>query len=214
MKAKSRVSILVIIALTILAGLYIHSQKTRYSIHTAKEGEAYKIDHWTGRTWELTGDNWDLVKDATGPKEPQSDGDKAIELAKRSKFPGSYNDVHTDIYNQAQESKGSLRVIEWKAQKMDDQTYYVRYSIERDHEEAGWSFEVNLGLGIARPINQDDPELMKKYGLITPDYQKLASSLKQRYPVLAKVEDSTLIEEYLNRHQDQKNITVATGKTR
>jgi hypothetical protein len=75
------------------------------------------------------------------------------------------HDTEHAIQNELAHLQGTLHVIGWKADKVDDQTYLVSYAFEQAAGASrSWYFEVNLAAGIVRNVLADEA-LKKKYGL-------------------------------------------------
>lgn len=145
-------------------GFYLYLQNTRYDIRSVGQGRAYKIDRKTGQIWMILGRREVLVESSDTATQQKSPEDKAIELVKESYALGNYPKVETQIRNWLKEKKGSLRIIGWKARKIDDQAYLVSYTINEGSGEQGYFFDVNLVAEIVCSVN-GNPELAKKYGI-------------------------------------------------
>jgi len=160
---KTVLGVVIVIATATLIGFYIYSQSTRYYIQSAMGGPAYKIDRKTGQTWAIYGEREHLVERTDSSIERKSPKEKAIELAKKSSALGGYG-VEATIQQWMEQKKGDLRIIGWKAQKINDQIYLVSYTFNEDSGPRGYFFEVNLVGGIVRNV-LGDPELEQKYGI-------------------------------------------------
>ena len=167
---KTVVASISIIALTVLICCYIYSQNNRFVSANAGNGKIYKIDKRTGETVLIYGRR-ELSVEPSGPPKVESIEDRAIRLAKttntldpESSYPLD-NDFH--IRESMKEETGSLKIIGWEAQQVDDQTCVVTYSYEKNEEILSYAFEVNLRADIVRNIIGDS-ELEKEYGFASP----------------------------------------------
>jgi len=87
---------------------------------------------------------------------------RAIELAKNS-YEGEIRDFLS-------RQKGSLKVIGWKAKRIENNTYFVSFTYDKGAGEVGYFYEVILHGEIVRRII-GDTELENKYGIpdVTPE---------------------------------------------
>ena len=60
--------------------------------------------------------------------------------------------------------KGSIQIVGWRAQRIDDQTYLVAFEYKTPEGLIGYYFDFNLNMKIVRNV-ADDPDLQKKYEL-------------------------------------------------
>lgn len=161
---KTIVYSVAIVVIGLLVGFYIYIDNTRYSLQSTAKGVAYKIDRRTGKTWLVVGKEERLVKSETEEQEPESDENKAIQLTKKSYAMGDYLNVETRIKDLLKSEKGALKIVGWRARKIDDQTFLISYTFDKGGGDIGYFFEVNLLAEIVRKVS-GDPELMKKYGM-------------------------------------------------
>jgi hypothetical protein len=90
---KTLVSILGIVAFTILVGLSIWTSSHRYQVSSGRNGVAYEVDKKTGQSWELMADTKILQVD---PVAQQKENDEIIDaleeklpIEEQSKVTGS-----------------------------------------------------------------------------------------------------------------------------
>ena len=169
------IALIITVAATVLVGVFIYSENTRYYIQTASLGEgviaAYKIDRKTGQTWQIIDGKEKIIKNLSNPKsqqnifETQNLQQKTIEMAKNYSDGTGTMDSH--IRKVMEKIKGNLKIFGWKSHKIDDQTYLVSYTFEEESSgEVGYFFEINLVGEVVRNINKDDI-LSEKYKLKT-----------------------------------------------
>jgi len=98
-------------------------------------------------------------------KQPTSEEYKAINMVRFSRAIVNYEDTGNSIKDYLKTLKGNLKIIGWKAKKVNDQMYLVSYTYEVDSGVKGYYFDVNLKANIVRRILEDH-ELERIYGLI------------------------------------------------
>jgi hypothetical protein len=91
---------------------------------------------------------------------------KAINMVKNSKAIVNYTYTDETIRDYLMTIKGYLKILGWKAKKVNDQTYLVSYTYEVDSGVKGYYFDVNMNANVVRRILLEDHELERIYGLI------------------------------------------------
>lgn len=167
MDKKTSAGLLAIgLALIVLSWSFSNNRYALVRASQTDDAVFYKLDQRTGRIWLI--DGTDIEKEVSGPRthsQPaESPEQMAIRLAKEYIPPGQGSDMDSTIRNWLQSRKGSLRVFDWTARKIDDQTYLVGYSYDAgpDTQNNGWFFEVNTNARIVRNVIGDQ-ELETKY---------------------------------------------------
>lgn len=154
-----------IIALAAIACFSVYILGNRFAITNAGEGRIYKIDRMTGKS-TLILQNREIPVVENKPKN-ESDDEKAIRLAKSSHTlkTGLYAPSNEqEIHSRMREMRGSLKIIGWEADRVDDQTFLVKYVFETAGGQRAYHFEVNTLADIVRNID-GDPGLEAKYGI-------------------------------------------------
>jgi hypothetical protein len=144
--------------------VYLFASGQRYATINAGDGAVYKVDRRTGNAMIIVGSTEIPVEP---PSAPRSDSveDRAIRPAKEGHTlkPDDYtlnNDFHIRAWIKTQ--TGDLRVIGWKASRIDDQTLLATYSIKQNSAVRNWVFEVQPDAELVRNVS-GDAELEKKY---------------------------------------------------
>jgi hypothetical protein len=99
-------------------------------------------------------------------KQPTPEEYKAINMVKFSRAIVNYTSAGESIRNYLKTIKGYLKILGWKAKKVNDQTYLVSYTYEVDSGVKGYYFDVNMNANVVRRILLEDHELERIYGLI------------------------------------------------
>ncbi len=89
---------------------------------------------------------------------------KAINMVKFSRAIVNYTSTEKSIRNYLKTINGYLKILGWKAKKVNDQTYLVSYTYEVDSGVKGYYFDVNMNANVVRRI--EDHELERIYGSI------------------------------------------------
>ena len=153
--------VMLILAAAALVAFYVHSENSRFYLISGGDNLIYKIDRRTGKTWVILGSGaFEVI-------EPQEDEPEkqAVNLAKAFKLPpGVYSGTGAEFYinDQLKKTKGDLKINGWRADRIDEQTYLVSYTLELKGTPMGWYFEVNLEGNLVRYITTDS-ELEQKY---------------------------------------------------
>lgn len=155
---------IIIIAVSILVGFYIHTQNTRFYLQSTGKGIAYKIDRKTGQTWLIVGDRQELIIGSDQNVKSYNKKNIAIELAKQSNVFDGYLDTDSQLKSWLREKKGDLIIFGWEANEVSADIYLVSYLIDQGGQKFGYHFEVNLIAEIVRLVT-GDPELEESYGL-------------------------------------------------
>ncbi|GJQ58771.1 MAG: HEAT repeat domain-containing protein [Candidatus Scalindua sp. AMX11] len=81
----------------------------------------------------------------------------AIMMVKESYILDHQNKTKTKhvIMNKKDEIRGEYKLIGWRSKRIDGQTFLVSYSYEKDLQEHGWFFEVNLDTSLIRRKNPE-----------------------------------------------------------
>lgn len=194
---KTVILMVVIVVTALLIGLYIYSENTRYYIQSTGQGEAYKIDRKTGKTWLVVRDSEFLVEGSDLTTKFKSPEQRAIELVKNSDalrisfFGGT---VDSQIKDWLEIKKGTLKIFGWEAKKFNNQKYLVSYTFDEGSGRVGFFFEVNLVAEIVREIS-GDPELEKEYGIKEDEKIKLPEEELPPPAEEAPAEEAPLLEE-------------------
>jgi hypothetical protein len=154
------------VPLVLLAmGFSFYAESNRYSLVKGPDGELYKIDKRTGRTWKIIDYVAIEVKQNNLDGSKQTPEQEAIWLANLDGIsPAGDPTVEGFANGMLRNLKGPLRVEGWNAKRLDDQTYMVSYvydlGVPPNIRTAGWVFEVNLQAHIVRDVT-NDPELLR-----------------------------------------------------
>jgi hypothetical protein len=111
-----------------------------------------------------------VTQGAAPPESPgpstaiEDEGERAIDLVKKSHALDRVFSVEAFVSKWAQESAGKMQVIGWQSKKMDDQVYVVSYTASDGLTTKGFYFDADLATGAVQDIARS-PELQKKYGI-------------------------------------------------
>lgn len=170
--------------LCIAIGLFIFgwfATSNRYSLLNASDGRVFKLDKRTGELVIIRQGQEIPIKrfippEAKGPSLPDVDSlvgvkeemELAISMARDAHTLNPSDLVRSNedyVMDHIGNQKGDLKILGWKATKVEPRIYDVRFMIERDGKasQPGLGFEVDVKYGMVRKIN-GDPGLEKKYG--------------------------------------------------
>ncbi len=79
-----------------------------------------------------------------------------------------FQDTEDGIKQKLEEERVNIKIIGWKVRRVDEQTYLVSYTYEKDGKTFGWFFDVKSGGEVIRDVSSDQ-ELMRKYNV---DYRE------------------------------------------
>jgi ABC-type antimicrobial peptide transport system permease subunit len=168
-RSKTALIAIAILAAASIIVASIISYSHRFATSNAGDGRVYKVDRRTGQVVLLAGTKELPVNPVETPKQT-SPSDSAIALAKSANTLSFASRSFTLPSNEAviarevRSMTGDLHILGWKANKINEQTYLVTYSVEQGLEIHTWTFEVNLVVDLVRDVSQDST-LAKKYSL-------------------------------------------------
>jgi hypothetical protein len=158
---KIFVKILKIAGLVFLAIIILIGSFWGYAYYTTSKARV--------KTDEKTTNSKQIEQEQKGgfviKKQPTPEENKAINMVKFSRAIVNYTNTGESIRNYLKTIKGNLKILGWKAKKVNDQTYLVSYTYEVDSGVKGYYFDVNMNANIVRRILEDH-ELERIYGLI------------------------------------------------
>ncbi len=152
--------------ITLIVCSFFYFRSNRFVLQNEKGEISYKIDQWTGETWVLSGDQQTKVKDPDSNIEENKIVDKstAITRVENANILSPYYTNEHVINSRLEDLSGSLNIIGWDAQKIDQQTFLVTYKYKLNDKLRGYHFEVNTKADIIRNVHSDTT-LKKKYNI-------------------------------------------------
>ncbi len=166
---KTDVTCVALVSFAVIVSVYLYSNRNRYSTSNAGNVRIYRTDRKTGTTVLIQGNSEaPVVLSANyAASVPETAEERAIQTAKASRSLSNGFDINsTEIEWRLKKKTGMMRLIGWSAERINEQTYLVKYSFETSDGVRCFPFEVNLEANIVRNV-LGDRELERKYGFRT-----------------------------------------------
>ncbi len=157
------------VSFTVIVSVYFYSTLNRYITKNAGDGRIYRTDRKTATTVLIHRiSEAPVVSSAKHAASlPETPEERAIQTAKASRSLSNGFDINsTEIEWRLKKKTGMMRLIGWSAERINEQTYLVKYSFETSDGVRCFPFEVNFEANSVRNI-MGDRELERKYGFRT-----------------------------------------------
>ena len=174
----------------------LYEQTGEYMVGQSALKDEGSVDRRT-----LTQSEQELYEKLTNKELLTHDEEVLLELLneKFAWMADSYNDTKERIKQKLEREADVSRIIGWKVEKIDMQTYLVSYTYEKQGKTYGWFLEFKSGGEVIKDVSTDQ-ELMKKYRVAyTDEFKDKLREEKTPKANISKLEQFKRIQSKGNR---------------
>jgi hypothetical protein len=190
MKRKTIVGISGIATIWILINFYMYYTKPEKKPDTRPEKSEQKVYEKYNYKRVLSQSERETYEELTNRQALDQNESKLLELLNEKLvwIVKDFYDTEDRIKEKLKEETGDFKTIGWKVRRVDEQTFLVNYTYEKNSKILGWFFEVKSGGEVIRDVSSD-PELMRKYNVdYREEVKRKLSEENESTPTMSKLD--------------------------